>query len=116
DRMDKIATLRRKYGESIGDILEYYNKISVELDLLEHKDERIVEIQQKLEHVSAKLAIQAESLSTVRKKLAVELSQQIERELSDLHMSKAIFEVNMRRSEAKQGLEYGGRTWAVSRD
>lgn len=109
ERLNLISTLRRKYGDDIGGILDYYNRIRQETDALENKDERLEQLQAQREKLGSKLLKQAVKLSTLRRKIAAELATQIEGELKDLQMGRTSMQVKLSWTEDRQGLEWEGR-------
>jgi len=98
-RLALIGQLQRKYGETIEDILIYRESIADELDRLVHRDERLAEVEEKFEQVKQDLMIEAEELSIIRKQNAEQLKVAIERQLADLQMGKAQFDVRIERKE-----------------
>ncbi|MVP00144.1 DNA repair protein RecN [Paenibacillus lutrae] len=99
-RLDLIASLRRKYGDTITEILAYSDKISGELATIENKDEIIQKLQDKLAAETSQLAKAALDLSKRRSKIAGRLAQEIETELRDLHMERTQFRVQVAHIEA----------------
>jgi DNA repair protein RecN (Recombination protein N) len=93
DRLAAIQSLKRKYGNSITEILAYRKKIGEELDALMNRDERIQQRQKALEQVEKDLEIDAKELTIYRKKAAKSLSEAIVLQLRELFMEKATFEV-----------------------
>jgi DNA repair protein RecN (Recombination protein N) len=97
ERLDLIGRLKRKYGNTISEILKYKEEVDRELDSIERAGERISELEREGERLKAKGLKVAETLSEKRKKGSDELTKKVEKELSDLGMKKAIFEVKMER-------------------
>lgn len=88
ERISQIFKLKRKYGESISEILNYQEKIAAELYSLESSDERIVKLQEEYQKTLQRTKKIAFDLSAKRKKGALQLQKQIMYELSDLDMKK----------------------------
>lgn len=93
ERLAAIQSLKRKYGNSIEEILLYRQKIGDELDALVNRDERIQQRQKALEQIEKDLEIDANELTLYRKKAAKKLSEAIVIQLRELYMEKATFEV-----------------------
>lgn len=93
ERLAAIQSLKRKYGNSIQEIITYRHKIGEELDALMNRDERIQQRQKALEQVEKDLEIDAKELTIYRKKAAKSLSEAIVLQLRELFMEKATFEV-----------------------
>lgn len=97
ERMDLIGRLKRKYGNTVSEILKYKEEVDRELDGIERAEERIGELEREGERLKDKGLKVAEMLSERRKKGSDELTKKVAKELSDLGMKKAIFEVKMER-------------------
>jgi len=91
DRLASIQSMKRKYGSSIQDILEYRKKIGEELDDLINRDERVQLRQKDLLKLESDLEIRANSLTLLRKEAAENLSESILTQLRELYMEKATF-------------------------
>ena len=90
-RLDQLSRLRRKYGATCQDILDYLERAKQELDEIEFADDRMEQLKSKAE-AEEKIARQkAERLRTLRKQAAQALEQRVLRELSDLDMKKVQF-------------------------
>ncbi|MFC5713307.1 DNA repair protein RecN [Thalassorhabdus alkalitolerans] len=88
-RLDEIQQLKRKYGNSVTEILEYASRIEEEKDSLENKDERIQQYEKQLEDLSLDLLAEAETLTDLRKQAAEKLAYEVKQELKALYMEKA---------------------------
>jgi len=97
ERLDLIGRLKRKYGNIVSEILKYREEVDRELDGIERAEERIGELEREGERLKDKGLKVAETLSERRKKGSDELTKKVVKELSDLGMKKAIFEVKMER-------------------
>ena len=104
ERIDLINNLKRKYGQSIEEILAYGEKARQELDTITHAEERLAELELKEEELLQKLAQQGHKLSLQRQESAQILSRGVEVELDDLKMAKARFSVSMDTRLADDGL------------
>ncbi|MBE6923354.1 MAG: DNA repair protein RecN [Ruminococcaceae bacterium] len=90
-RLDVIHKLRRKYGVTCADILEYLDKAKKELDEIEFADDHLERLKKKL-HKAEKTAWEAAfALRENRKQTAVSMSQRILTELSQLDMPRVQF-------------------------
>lgn len=95
ERLEKIQLLKRKYGTTIEDILERYEKIKQELSSIENFDEDVQLIQERVNKVKEQAKKRADQLAKVRQKSAKELSDAIEKELRALGMKKARFIISV---------------------
>lgn len=89
ERLDLYKTFERKYGGSVGEILEKLNKFKDRYNLLNNlSEERELLFKQKKELLNSLYKV-AKSLTTERKKVASCLESQIQSELADLGMKNA---------------------------
>ena len=95
ERLDLLFHLKRKYGETIEDILAYRDKIQSEAENLEHRDERLRELAEREEKLREELMERARRLSGIRRKAGQTLAQAVVRELEELQMPHAVFEVKL---------------------
>ena len=92
-RLDLIRTLKRKYGETLGEIITYGADLTAKLNDLENSEAREEELTREIANSESELASAAGKLTTLRKKAAVKFAAGITRELTDLGMSATKFEV-----------------------
>jgi DNA repair protein RecN (Recombination protein N) len=97
DRRELINKLKRKYGQSITEVLSYREKIAAELSVLARSDENRQELERKAEQQKAMLLARCGTLSTKREKAADKLARGVEKELHDLGMKKARLSVSFTR-------------------
>lgn len=93
DRLHLIRQLERKYGETIEDVLQYYETISAELADIEFLDDSSEQLAVDCEKARLKMVEAADQLTTVRKKAAKELETKIVEQLKSLYLEKTQFEV-----------------------
>jgi len=90
-RLDVIHRLRRKYGASCADILEYLEKAQTELDEITFADDHIERLKGKLVKAEQDAYEAAQQLRKSRKESAQNLTQKVLKELSELDMPKVAF-------------------------
>ena len=112
DRLDLIYRLKRKYGDSVAEILRFAEDASRELDQITHSEERIAELREKETQLLQVVAELGASLSSVRREAANRLEQEIEAHLGDLAMEQTIFRVDFRWIESEDGVEVDGKRYA----
>lgn len=112
ERIDLINNLKRKYGQTIEEILAHGEKAQAELDAITHAEERIAELSASETRLLAALAKKAQALSAGRRRAADSLSRAIENELKDLKMEAAQFGVDFRTRPDPNGLEIDGQRLA----
>lgn len=107
-RLDLIQSLKRKYGKSVDDILEYAATIQDELDDMHHYEDRLQQAQERLTELAADMAVEALELSGIRQDCAAKLAQEIEQQLRELHMERARFAITVRQTMDEEGVEIDG--------
>ncbi|MBI5186856.1 MAG: DNA repair protein RecN [Nitrospinae bacterium] len=94
DRMAEIKSLKRKYGATIEEVLEYLEKAESEFAGLESEDEFSEKLEKELEEMEGKIQGKAEQLAADREKASKKFSSVITKELKDLNMDKVDFKVD----------------------
>ena len=90
-RLDVIHKLRRKYGVTCADILEYLEKAKKELDEIEFADDHLEKLKKKLSKAEKTAWDAAKTLRENRKDTAVSMSERILTELAQLDMPRVQF-------------------------
>ena len=90
-RLDVIHRLRRKYGASCSEILQYLQKAQAELDEIEFSDDHLERLKLKYQAAKKEAQLAAEKLSKNRKDAALVLSERILGELAQLDMPRVQF-------------------------
>lgn len=98
-RLATIADLEHKYGESLADVLAYYDQIKEELTDMEAAADSGSDLEERLNAVQADLLNQGNALSQVRQTAARKLAKQVHTQLKELYMDKAVFEVNFAKTK-----------------
>lgn len=93
ERLELIHQLKRKYGDTIEDILHYHSRIEKELREMENAEQNSEKQERQLSEALEKVKELAIKLSKQRKKSAKKLEKMIHEQLSVLYMDKAVFEV-----------------------
>ena len=93
DRLALIDRLKRKYGSTIGEILEFAERCRQQLSNLVHADERRDRLRAELERAAKEYQSAAEELSEQRRTAARRLASLVREELGQLGMEKTRFEV-----------------------
>lgn len=92
-RLNDINRLKRKYGQSVSEMLDYAAAIDEEIEQLENKDVHLTNMEKELEGKRKDLILAADELHHLRKEVAEQLKTAILVELKDLYLEKANFEV-----------------------
>ena len=90
-RLDLIYSLKRKYGNSVDEILEYKQNIEEEIYNIENCEEHNQKLRSELDLLEIKMKKMCTNMHELRQKFSEILSQKINKELSDLEMPNAKF-------------------------
>ncbi|MFC2163873.1 DNA repair protein RecN [Acidobacteriota bacterium] len=102
ERLSRIEALKRKYGNSIAEILSYLEKVRVEHKELSTSQEKLSEYEDKIRENFVLYIKKAQTLSRLRKKRALVLEKEIEREIGNLGMKKARFKIRIETTDPDQ--------------
>ncbi len=95
DRLDLIFNLKRKYGNTISEILEYKLKLEKEINDIENLDEYIIQLKKQLKTIKEEMHEKCIELNKIRKNSALELEEKITKELKEFEMFNAEFKINV---------------------
>lgn len=93
NRLDLIYSLKRKYGNTISEILEYGQKVEEEIHKIENLDEYHAKIKKQIKELKEEMQTIGTKMSKSRQKYGTILSEKINKELKELEMPNAKFEV-----------------------
>ena len=102
-RLDVIHRLRRKYGTTCADILEYLAKAKQELDEIEFADDHLERLQKKLKKAEKEAWDAALILRKNRQETAAAMSGRILTELAQLDMPRVQFSCEFTELELTAG-------------
>lgn len=98
-RIELIKSLKRKYGDSIAEVLKYKEEISGKLDLLKNSEEMLQELLLMQEKLNSQILDTCAVLSEKRRFYAEKLQTGIIEELKKLGMPKATFVIDFKEAE-----------------
>jgi len=117
DRLELIRSLKKKYGESIHEILAYQKRSRKELSEISNRNDRIQELEDIETRLLGKLYQRGKTLTEGRQLGAHQLAEKLESQLNDLKMSGARFEAAFIVNEDPQGVPTeDGRMLSYNRD
>ena len=93
-RMDLLYRLKKKYGATVEDMLDYQARCEAELAQIEDAGDTLVRLEQALSKAEKEARQAAQALSDARKAAADRLTSQILAELQQLDMGKIRFAVD----------------------
>ena len=110
-RLKLISDLKRKYGRTVEDVIDFGKDAGTKLNELENAEALAAELDAKLDKLKAEYNAAADELSKVRRAAGERLKRDVLNELKDLGMAKAMFDVAL--SDASGGEpRKGGRETA----
>jgi DNA repair protein RecN (Recombination protein N) len=92
-RLDELQRLKKKYGPTIQDILQFKERVDDQLERLDSRDERIKTLEERLVKTQQKTIELGRTLSQKRKGAATAFERVMEEELGSLGMANTVFEV-----------------------
>ncbi len=99
ERLSAISRLKRKYGDSLADVIDHGQLAREELESMTGAGRRVDELEGRSAALSEELGNCASKLSAMRCEIAAELEKEVSRELRDLSMPHAVFKVDVDRKK-----------------
>jgi DNA repair protein RecN (Recombination protein N) len=112
ERLFLIGDLKRKYGETVQEVLHYAADARRRLDELAHREDQLAELQAAEQRLLVELGNAAAALSSARVRAAMELQACAERELVDLRFAGTRLLVSVAQADDASGVPVGGRVFA----
>ena len=89
ERLDLIRSLKRKYGNTIEEILKYKDEIEEELEKIENLEEYNIKLRERRDELEEKLNELSNNMHKIRIENSKKLIAEINKELVDLEMKNA---------------------------
>jgi DNA repair protein RecN (Recombination protein N) len=102
DRLDKLRSVKRKYGESLEAVLRFRDEAEAELQQLTNSEEERARLQVAFEQALDEAGALSAKLSEARARAARRMEKALARELSDLGMPAIGFSVRPQKRRAGQ--------------
>ncbi|WP_067836773.1 DNA repair protein RecN [Amphibacillus sediminis] len=102
-RLSELNRLKKKYGSNVNAMLEYAAKIEDEIDQLQNRDQSIQQLAEQIKELSEDALAEARHLHELRQQAAKKLVDTIEKELKDLYLEKATFQVEIQLKQQQDG-------------
>lgn len=106
-RLNVIYGLKRKYGDSIEQVLRHYEDVVNELSTMQADKNTGENLNEQYESTVNQLNELADKLNAKRHKVAVELEKSVHSQLSDLYMGKTEFKVHFEKLPIGEFNRYG---------
>ncbi len=99
ERLDLIRNLKRKYGDSIEEVLGFMERAEEEYENLLHSEERLNTLREELDLLKTSLTEKARELSKRRMEAARLIEKEVVTNLGDLGMKGARFSISFKKQE-----------------
>lgn len=99
ERLNLINHLKEKYGKSIPDILEYADKLSEKIEVLENYESHMRQQKERFAQLEKSLTEKCGELSAIRKEEAKKLSERLTKALEELNFLSVEFAINIEKKE-----------------
>lgn len=99
ERLDLIYSLKRKYGNSIQEILKYNDEIKNEINIIQNVEEHNNKLKEELKQLENKMNEIGKKIHKLRIQKAKNLSSSINQNLNDLEMRNAEIDVKVEYKE-----------------
>ncbi len=114
-RLELIRNLKRKYGQTISEVLDYVVKAERELDMVCHSSERCAQLEELCTCLKQEMGRIACQLSGERSQAARQLTTDVKKELHDLNMLQVEFDVVIGQKQDKEGIPFpNGESYAFN--
>lgn len=104
DRLELISKFKRRYGNTISEMINYHAEAERKLEDLELGSEKIDSLKDQIRKIKLEAQALCIALSEKRKKVAEKLSALVEKELQELGMEKAEFQTYVEPLQDDNGL------------
>lgn len=94
-RLNVIQSLKRKYGATIGEVIEFAEDAARKLRALEERDTELARLSEQLQRVESEIWDAAKELTAHRRKLIPQLNKAVVRHLGALGFKQSQFDVSL---------------------
>ncbi len=95
ERLFRLQRLKKRFGPEISDVLQHRQVLERELDTYLQIEQEMLDLAEKLQHAETRLEQLAQGLSTKRHEASKAMEQAVKKELSELDLGKAAFEIHI---------------------
>ncbi len=94
--VDKVETLKKKYGKDYGELLDMKEELSTKIFDMESLTEKEKELKDEIVKVKSEFEKKAQEISDKRKNISKDFEKKVEEEIKDLGFEKAHFKVEVK--------------------
>ena len=107
-RIDVIYRLKKKYGSTVDEMLEYLEHSKQELEQIQDADDTILLLESELVKAREKAVKRGKALTAAREKAALALQKRVQEELRQLDMPKVQFQTEFAPLPGEDGMDSTG--------
>ncbi|MFC1962937.1 hypothetical protein ACFLWB_02950 [Chloroflexota bacterium] len=116
-RLELIRNLKRKYGPTTTEALDFMGKAEIELEELSHSSERCAQLEAMRSRLKEEMGQIAFELSRARSQAARKLVNEVKQELQDLNMPQVEFDVSITQEQTREGIPFpNGESYAFNNE
>lgn len=105
ERLDKIKLLKKKYGSTIEEILNYLQKSKEDYDNIVNSKEKLEKALKEKKDILICLYSIASEISKTRRSIALDFESKVKQQLNDLGMKNSKFKVDFSEMPEKESVE-----------
>lgn len=94
DRLNIVNNLKKKYGNTVEEILQYKERIKNRLEILTNIEEEIKKTEKQISFIEKELMKYCTGLTNIRKTLGKNLEVLVTKELQELNMNNVVFKIS----------------------
>ena len=102
NRLDEIFSLKRKYGNSIEEILKYKDELDSEINNIENMEDINNKLKNEKKKLEEKMKVMCNEMDIIRNDSALYLSKKINKELQELEMIHSKFSVHIEKMQESE--------------
>lgn len=95
ERLSLLEKLKRKYGSTLQEVLNTYEKLCEELSSIEFSQDEVVSLEKEIKEIKVELDSLSEIISNARKELGNVLSTAVTQEMEKLELPKSKFYIDI---------------------
>ena len=107
-RLETLSRLKKKYGGSVEEMMDYLERCKVELNSIEDADDTLLRLEKESQKRLEACVKQAQALSEARRGEAAALEKRIQAELAQLDMPKVQFKAEFTTKAGDLGMDATG--------
>ncbi|MFC2122867.1 DNA repair protein RecN [Bacteroidota bacterium] len=103
-RLELINSLKRKYGQTTNDVLDYLKQVEGQREEISHSSARRAHLEEQRGNLRTEMGKKASELSNMRSAEAEKLVTEVKRELHDLNMAQVDFQISITQQPSESGI------------